>query len=128
MQPRLEKTEWLHAINEACSKYINEKNSLAICVVKKSIHFTDLFHTFRNFKNSLYKAIRTHRGGIRPLSSSKSFVLEKCLMCLDREKDSASNETIFNNFTKHIGGLRGQKLIFRPEKKALDLPYFSANL
>jgi hypothetical protein len=72
---------------------------------------------FQENQNSLYKNIRTHRGDIRRLSSEKSFLLEKCFIHLDREKNSSSNEIIFNNFKKCIGDLVNQKLIFLPEKK-----------
>ena len=65
---------------------------------------------------------------ISPLSSSKYFFLEKCLIHSDAEKSSSLNESISNKVTKYISGLTGRKLIFWPERRTLDVSYFSTNL
>ena len=49
-------------------------------------------------KKSLLMAIGPNRGGIRRLSVEKDIFFQKCLIDPDREKNSASNEYIFNHF------------------------------
>ena len=45
----------------------------------------------------------------------------------DREKNSASNESIFDESKSDFDGLSGQKLIFRTLRKCSDLFYYSTS-
>ena len=72
--------------------------------------------------------IRPNRGGIRPLSIEKDSYRENLLIVSDREKNSASNKTIFNESDTNNSGLLGQKLIFPSFKSTQDVPYFPMNI
>jgi hypothetical protein len=55
-------------------------------------------------------------------------MLKNIFIDSDREKNSASNVTIFNGSFTGIDGLSGQKLIFRSFLYAQNLPYDSTNI
>ncbi len=63
-------------------------------------------------------------GDIQWWSIENDFYHERCFVYSDREKNSASNESNFNNFKTDICDLLDQQLIFRSSKMVLDLPYY----
>ena len=71
---------------------------------------------------------RTNRGGIRWLMIKKDSYLRNIFVDFDREKNSASNDTIFNGLIRILNGLLGQKLIFLSFLYAQDVPYYSTNI
>ena len=58
----------------------------------------------------------------------RHYCLQKSFIDSDREKNSASNDSIFNGFDMDINDLLGQKLIFGPFKNVQDISYYSTNI
>ena len=58
----------------------------------------------------------------------KDSYLRNLFIDCGREKNSASNDTIFNGLVRILNGLLGQKLIFLSFIYAQDVPYYSTNI
>ena len=71
---------------------------------------------------------RANRGGVRWLTIKKDSYLWNLFIDSDREKNSASNDTIFNCLIRILNNLLGQKLIFWSFVCAQDVPYYSTNI
>ncbi len=62
---------------------------------------------------------RPNRSGILRVSIEKDLNVQLALIDSDREKNSASNEIIFNESKMYVDGCLGQKLIFEVSGKYL---------
>jgi hypothetical protein len=67
----------------------------------------------------------TNRGGILRKTIKNDSYVQNLFIYSDREKNSASNDTIFNASFTDLNGLPGQKLIFRSFLYPQDIPYNS---
>ena len=79
----------------------------------KNLIDSSALSAFSSYPKTTVFGHRANRSGIRRLTIKTDYTLKTFFVDSDREKDSASNVTIFNRSFTDIDGVLGQKLIFR---------------